>query len=145
MESEIQPWGDIAVLFVCENNTTQSTMAQAVMTKICIENNMEGVIVDSRGWDCKENLTPDELTLKVLNNHGIVGLQHKSKKITLIDFDYYDFVICMHDRLFRQCYELMNSNGKACRAYIKTLSDYDPYRDRKCPPKREIAYPYFPV
>lgn len=51
----------------------------------------------------------------------------------------------MHDRLFRQCYELMNSNGKACRAYIKTLSDYDPYRDRKCPPKKEISYPYFPV
>lgn len=56
-------------------------MAQAIMTKICIENNMSGVIVDSRGWDCKENLYPDELTIKTLQNHGILGLQHKSTKV----------------------------------------------------------------
>lgn len=51
------------------------------MTKICIENSMSGVIVDSRGWDCKEDLYPDELAIKVLQNHGILGLRHKSKKV----------------------------------------------------------------
>ena len=86
------------ILFVCMGNICRSPMAEAVFVKLAQENNVEHLFeVDSAGL---LNYHEGELADSRMRNHGGkrgYRLTHRSRPVTVSDFDKFDLIIGMDD------------------------------------------------
>lgn len=87
----------IKVLFVCHGNICRSPMAGFIMKdkvkKLSLDKNF---YIDSRATSTEEIGNDIYLgALNTLSNHGIIGVSHFAKQITMEDYNYFDYIFVM--------------------------------------------------
>ncbi len=93
---DIFPSAKIKVLFVCLGNICRSPIAQAVFQKLVEDEQIsENFEIDSAGTSgYHDGELADPRTRKIAEEDGI-SVTHLSRRITLKDMDYFDFIIVM--------------------------------------------------
>lgn len=85
------------IMFICHGNICRSTMAQSYFIHILKQNNLENkFIVDSSATSFEEiGQPPHRGTKMILKSNNIKLVNHKAKRITKIEADEFDYLICM--------------------------------------------------
>ncbi|RNB92390.1 low molecular weight phosphotyrosine protein phosphatase [Brevibacillus fluminis] len=90
----------VHVLFVCLGNICRSPMAEAVFRHLVKEEGLEQQIrIDSAGtgdWHAGE--PPHQGTREVLKQNGIFHDDLVARQIKPIDFDQFDYIVCMDEQ-----------------------------------------------
>jgi protein-tyrosine-phosphatase len=95
-------------------------MAEAIFKAKIEAHKLQDVLAcDSAGiesYHVGEN--PDPRTMMVLNEQGIVGFEHKARKITEGDMDHYTYVVVMEKAVFNYCKDLLGGQPKMGLVYM---------------------------
>ncbi len=80
------------LLMLCLGNICRSPLAEGIM-RSKLSDEFE---IDSAGTiDYHQGHQADERSIKVARHHGIDISNHRARKITAEDFEYYDIIYCM--------------------------------------------------
>ncbi|MCJ1471412.1 hypothetical protein MMC13_000051 [Lambiella insularis] len=121
----------ISVLFVCLGNICRSPMAEAVFRHAVHKQSPDFRIatVDSAGTSGYNiGNDPDERTMAVLEENGIVDYSHEARKIKISDFTCFDYIVAMDQsnlrdlRALRQRAAPKVTGGKLARVVL--FGDY---------------------
>ena len=85
----------IKVLFVCHGNICRSPMGEYILNHIAAESGLSGrIIAASAGVSSEEAGNPIyPPAAKVLKKHGISSAGHRARKITMSDYDDFDYIL----------------------------------------------------
>jgi protein-tyrosine phosphatase len=108
-----------SILFVCLGNICRSTIAEGIAREIAVQEGIN-LKIDSAGtgyWHVGE--TPCENSIKVCKNNGIDISNQRSREITILDKDEFNFIVAMdkenYDDLkemgFKNIYKIGNYGG----------------------------------
>ena len=113
----------ISVLFVCLGNICRSPMAEGVFNRILErENQQENFNVDSAGLhDYHRGELPDSRMRAHANRRGYT-LTHRSRPVTKVDFDKFDYIISMDNQNIRGLTRLAQTDEH--RAKILQMTDF---------------------
>lgn len=111
------------ILFVCLGNICRSPMAEFVMKKLvaeaCLSERFE---ISSAATSSEERGNPVyPPARRMLEKNGIECSLKKSRKITIEDVDYYDYIVVMDDNNLRN---LQRMFGKKVEGKLSLLLDY---------------------
>lgn len=123
----------IKVLFVCHGNICRSPMAEYIMKKLVRDSGLQDEFeIASAAVSDEEHGNPIyPPALAVLREHGIPVSNHRAHRMTMQEYGYYDYVICM-DRSNLSYLQRMTKGDPAHR--ISLLLDYtDDPRDVRDP------------
>ncbi|MCJ1438116.1 hypothetical protein MMC27_007503 [Xylographa pallens] len=85
----------ISVLFVCLGNICRSPMGEAVFRQRT-SSDPRIKLVDSAGTESYNvGNSPDERTMSVLKDNGIVNYSHVARKVKISDFIRFDYILAM--------------------------------------------------
>ena len=125
------------ILFVCLGNICRSPLAKALFLQALSDAGAEDLFeVDSCGTNGQHD--GEEADPRTRNNaasHGI-SIDHRSRKITPMDLDYFDLVLVM-DENNRRTVELLCTTSQQ-RLKIKKLRAFDPLF-----PMDDVGDPWF--
>ncbi|TLS29959.1 hypothetical protein PpBr36_03314 [Pyricularia pennisetigena] len=88
----------VSVLFCCLGNICRSTMAEGVFRDMTAKAPYKDRVgrVDSCGTGAYHTGdSPDDRTMATLEAHGITDYQHAARKVSLKDFDTFDYIFAM--------------------------------------------------
>jgi protein-tyrosine phosphatase len=110
----------IKVLFVCLGNICRSPIAHAIMQDKINKHNLTQLFkIDSAGISGFHiGNSSDNRSINVAKNHGVF-LDHKSRKLTLEDISYYDYILAMDHLNYDAIINLANSiNTKTKHVFL---------------------------
>ena len=90
----------VSILIVCGGNRCRSPMAEAVFHSLVRWNDIFGMI-DSAGTQAKEGEEPDPRTMSTLQNNGISGYYHVSRRVQGSDLTKFDYVLALDNEVLR--------------------------------------------
>lgn len=127
----------IKVLFVCMGNICRSPTAQGTFEKVVKEAGLEKqIFIDSAGthaYHIGEN--PDPRSQSVAKNHGIDLSKQQARKVSLKDFEEFDYILAM-DKDNRSSLRLICPDEYLEKIYL--FLDFSPESGFK-----EIPDPYY--
>ena len=87
----------IKVLFICHGNICRSTMAESVFTYLINQRGLSDCFeIDSAATSREEIGNPPHYgTVAKLRQVGIPVIPHRSRQMTMTDYEYYDYLIGM--------------------------------------------------
>lgn len=87
----------IKILFVCHGNICRSPMAQKIFQKLAEEAGVgDRFEIDSAATSTEEIGNPVyPPARRMLASHGITGVDHRARQMTMNDYRYYDHIIVM--------------------------------------------------
>ena len=86
------------ILFVCEGNRCRSPMAEYLMKKLVAEAFPDReFLIESRGTDALHGYGAWGLAQDKLGEHGIECWEHLSRRLSWMDYDHFDYIICMDE------------------------------------------------
>ena len=102
------------ILFVCHGNICRSPMAEFIMKQMVEEQGIEeNFYIESAATSCEEEGNPVYPPAKqVLQRRGINCSAKRARKITMGDYERFDYIVCMDSNNLRNL-KLMfpNDNG----------------------------------
>ena len=110
------------VLMVCLGNICRSPLAQGILEKKSIENNLK-IRVDSAGtsgWHVGSK--PDQRSIDVAKKFNIDISDQRARKFTAYDFKEYDKIYVMDTSNYKELFRLC-SNEKECYKIALILDD----------------------
>ncbi|XP_067632436.1 uncharacterized protein Argp isoform X2 [Eurosta solidaginis] len=113
----------LKIQFVCIGNTCRSPMAESVMRHWVKEYDLSWNI-DSAGlrtWNVGRK--PDERCIKVLAENGLTT-EHVGRKIDLMDFYNYDYILAMDEHNLRELQTLCKDESQQRCAKVELLGKY---------------------
>ncbi len=113
----------IKILFVCHGNICRSPMAEFVLKDMVEKNGLaDRFEIDSAATSREEIGNPVyPPARRKLAEHGISCTGHSARQMTIGDYNYYDFLICMDENNIRNAKRIVGGDpdGK-----ISMLLDY---------------------
>lgn len=123
------------VLFVCLGNICRSPMAEGLFRKKILDLGLENQIhIESRAtssWE--EGNKPHPKTQSILKQHNAYFMDMKSEKITLNDFETFDYIIGMDNENIKNLKHIAKENEHKIHLYLDACNPYkgqeieDPY------------------
>lgn len=104
-------------------------MAEAVFAHAVKKHNLSENFtrIDSAGTASYHvGSSPDSRSASTCKAHG-VPVKHKARKVTVKDFDEFDYVLCMDESNLS---DLKRLQPKGSKAIVKLFGEYDPNGDR---------------
>ena len=109
-----------SILFVCLGNICRSPMAEFILKYLT--NNK--YIIESRGTSNEEEGNDMHLgTKKVLDEHHIPYTRHYAEKITLEDFNNFDYIICFDTYNYNYLKNKFNNSKKIIKINKHDVKD----------------------
>ena len=106
----------IKVLFLCHGNICRSTMAQSVFAHLVKSRHLEDLFeIDSAATSREEiGSSPHYGTVSKLRSVGIPVIPHRARQMTMMDYEYYDYLIGMDSANIRNMNRIAggDSDGK---------------------------------
>lgn len=125
------------ILMVCLGNICRSPMAEGVMKKLIIENELTHWLVDSAGvgdWHVGE--LPDKRAIRCARNHGIDITDQRARHLQKNDLERFDHILVMDQMNYQDVIAQTQNSG--LHKKIRLLLDY------KYPGKqRNVPDPYY--
>lgn len=125
----------IKIVFVCHGNICRSPMAEYMFKDYVKKlNKSDNFIISSKATSTEEigNMIHYG-TKKILDKLNIDSSMHRASQITLADYNYYDYIICMDSN---NIYNLNRIIKKDNLNKVKRLLDYTSL-------KRDISDPWY--
>lgn len=98
------------ILFVCTGNVCRSPIAESLLRRKFLDNNIDGK-VDSAGFEPRTiNETPDHRAIAAAKKHGLV-LEGHSRIFVKKDFIDYDKIYVMDTKNYRDVIELASNDN----------------------------------
>ncbi len=112
----------IRVLFICHGNICRSTMAQSIMTYLAAQAGVSDKFeIESAATSSEEiGNPPHHGTVAKLKKEGIPLIPHRAVRMTLDDYEKYDYIICMDTENVRNVQRL--SGGDPDEKVYKLLT-----------------------
>ncbi len=107
----------ISILFVCHGNICRSPMAEFIFKYL----SSGRYKVESRATSLEEignDIYPP--VKEVLNKYNIPYTKHQAKRITLDDYNNFDYILCFDENNYNNLKQMFNDTSK-----IEKLLDYD--------------------
>lgn len=126
----------IKILFVCLGNICRSPLAEGVFASYVSQKGYDAVLrCDSAGTAGYHiGSDPDHRSIKTARDYGI-ELCHKGRKLSLADFQEFDYILAMDQNNYRDIQDLgRKANGKA---NVFLFRDFDPEG------KGDVPDPYY--
>ncbi|MCZ2355124.1 MAG: low molecular weight phosphotyrosine protein phosphatase [Bacteroidia bacterium] len=125
-----------AILFVCLGNICRSPMAEGVMNQLLRQNNIQNQVIDSAATLANHvGERPFSKTIAVCEKYG-VKLNHFARKIQESDYQEFDFIFTMDNRIHKTVISL---KPESCKSQIFLFREFDPLHNGDL----ETPDPYF--
>ncbi len=113
----------IKVLFICHGNICRSTMAQSVFAHIVRERHLEDLFyIDSAATSTEEIGNPPHYgTVAKLRQEGIAVVPHRARRMTLADYEEFDYLIGMDSANIRNMTRIAEGDPEG---KVKLLLDF---------------------
>lgn len=117
----------VKVLFVCHGNICRSPMAQYVFSALALERGVASCFeVDSAATSREEignAVYPP--ARRILSLHGIGGIDHRARQMSISDYEYYDVIKVMDYNNVRNAMRLTGNDpdGKISMLLDREVSD----------------------
>lgn len=106
------------ILFVCLGNICRSPMAEYLLKDIVLKKGIsDDFLIESAGTSNEEYGNPVHYgTKKILNNLGISCENKRARKMTIDDYNNFDYIICMESNNIKGINRIVNdTNNKVFR------------------------------
>ena len=100
------------IMFVCHGNICRSVMAEMIMKDIIRKNNTEDMFEIASLATSREEIGNDIYppAKRILEKYNVPYEKHRAMQISIDDYEYYDYVICMDNNNIRNLFRIIGSD-----------------------------------
>ena len=144
--SPTTPTPSLSILFVCLGNICRSPLAHAVLRSLTLTHTPSQTLIthiDSAGTGAYHTGSPPDLrTLDVLARHGITDYDHGARKVTLADFEDFDYIFAMDASNLRDLLRMQrrvdSTKGHKSKAKVMLFGEFGGKRKAE-----QVGDPYY--